>query len=110
MLKSDEVELKGGMFTFMSLRLHTSDMETIDRRLAEKVQQAPGFFRDSPVVVDLTALETQSESDLDMGRLLECIREHRLLPIVASVADKSSRFASAIALPTLGGERRETSE
>lgn len=108
MLKSDVVELKGGMFTFMSLRLHTSDLDIIGKRLAEKVQQAPGFFRDSPVVVDLTALEAQPDLDLDVEALLACIREHRLLPIVASVADKTSQLAASITLPLVeSGARRQ---
>lgn len=108
MLKSDAVELKGGMFTFMSLRLHTDDMQIIDRQLADKVQQAPAFFRDSPVVVDLTALETATDCRLDPDALLACIRAHRLLPIVASVADKSSQLARSIALPLVeSGARRQ---
>jgi len=53
-----DVELKGGMYTFMSLKLYTNDISTIDERIAEKVQQAPGFFKNTPIVVDLTELDT----------------------------------------------------
>ena len=61
------VELKGGMYTFMSLKLHTSDIKVIDEKLADKVQQAPGFFKDTPVVIDLTVLEEQGE-EIDARR------------------------------------------
>ena len=70
------VELKGGMYTFMSLKLHTSDMDVIDAKLADKVQQAPSFFKDTPVVIDLTVLE-KAESEIDAARLLECIKRHK---------------------------------
>lgn len=106
---NNEVELKGGMYTFMSLKLHTSDLNIIDARLADKVQQAPGFFKDTPVVVDLSVIESlQANSDgdqtspiPDLSALFERIRAHKLVPIVASVADKSSPFAAAIELPLI---------
>ncbi len=96
------VELKGGMYTFMSLKLHTSDMDVIDAKLADKVQQAPSFFKDTPVVIDLTVLE-KAESEIDAARLLECIKRHKLIPIVASTSDKSSPMAQSIALPLIDG-------
>ncbi len=99
----NEVELKGGMYTFMSLKLHTADLSIIDERIADKVQQAPGFFKDSPVVVDLSGVEAvlSDEASFDVAELFERIRAHRLIPIVASVTDKSSPFAASIALPLL---------
>ncbi|MFK7854439.1 MAG: septum site-determining protein MinC [Granulosicoccus sp.] len=100
------VELKGGMYTFMSLKLHTSDMAVIDEKLADKVQQAPGFFKDTPVVVDLSVLE-ELDSSLDGKALLDCIRRHNLVPIVASIGNKSSPLAQSIAIPLVdGGARR----
>ena len=100
-----DVELKGGMYTFMSLKLYTSDIDTIDQCIAEKVQQAPGFFKDTPVVVDLTELDV-AELSLDTSVLLERIRSHKLAPIVASVVDKSGSLAGQIALPLIEGVAR----
>jgi len=100
------VELKGGMYTFMSLKLHTSDMSVIDEKLADKVLQAPSFFKDTPVVIDLSVLEEQDES-IDGKALLECIRRHKLVPIVASIGDKTSRLAESISIPLIeSGARR----
>lgn len=100
------VELKGGMYTFMSLKLHTSDMHVIDEKLADKVLQAPSFFKDTPVVIDLSVLEERGE-DIDGKALLECIRRHKLVPIVASISDKSSPLALSIAIPLIeSGARR----
>ena len=104
------VELKGGMYTFMSLKLHTSDMDVIDEKLADKVQQAPGFFMDTPVVVDLSVLE-DLDSDIDGKALIDCIRRHNLVPIVASIGNKSSPLAQSIAIPLIeGGSRRASAE
>lgn len=110
---NNEVELKGGMYTFMSLKLHTADLDVIDERLGGKVQQAPGFFKDSPVVVDLSFIEEQlAEGDtFDTDDLIKRIRAHKLVPIVASVLDKSSPFAASIALPLMeAGIKRQKSD
>lgn len=103
------VELKGGMYAFMSLKLHTNDMSVIDEQLADKVQQAPGFFKDTPVVIDLSILEEQ-HAEIDGKALLDCIRRHKLVPIVASISNKSSPLAQSIAIPLIeSGARRNGS-
>lgn len=91
------------MYTFMSLKLRTTDLSVIDERIADKVLQAPGFFKDSPVVVDFTDIESEIDNvaSFNTADLFDCIRAHQLVPIVASVSDKSSPFASSIALPLL---------
>ncbi len=97
------------MYTLLSLKLHTADLEAIDRALASKVQQAPGFFKDTPVVLDLTLIDDPvSPVTLDAIALLDCIRKHQLQPIVANVSNNSSPLALSIALPLLeGGTRRQ---
>jgi len=104
----NEVELKGGMYTFMSLKLHTADLNVIDKQIADKVQQAPGFFKNSPVVVDFSGIEAvlANGQSLDTADLIKRIQKHQLMPIVASVTDKSSPFAASIALPLLEASTR----
>ena len=122
MTSDKAVEMKGGMYAFMSLRLHSMDLDAIERALAEKVQQAPGFFKDTPVVIDLSALEAAaSEADdvagadagpgepatFDGPALLERVRRTGLVPIVASTGDKSSPLAASVSLPLIeAGARR----
>ena len=115
MSSQKEVELKGGMYTFMSLKLRTTNLDTISEQLKSKVQQAPSFFKDTPVVLDLSYLDGDDDqpSELDGADLLDCIRSHNLLPIVASVSNKSSPLAGSIALPLIEGgaqRQRATSE
>ncbi len=100
-----DVELKGGMYTFMSLKLYTGDIDKIDQLIADKVQQAPGFFKDTPVVVDLTDLDV-AEVSVNTSALLERIRRHKLVPIVASVVNKSGQLAEEVALPLIEGVAR----
>jgi len=109
MLSSKQgVELKGGMYTFMSLKLHTYDTQIIDQQLADKVQQAPAFFKDTPVVIDLSILEQQDDADIDTNALLDCVKRHELVPIVVSIGDKSSPLVRSIKVPLIeSGSRRQ---
>lgn len=93
----------------MSLKIGVADIDIIDASLADKVQQAPGFFSDTPIVVDLTPLDDDQDAaaSLDGLALIQCIKKHKLVPIVAATGDKSSPLAESIALPLIeGGARR----
>jgi len=89
----------------MSLKLYTGDIDTIDQRIADKVQQAPGFFKDTPVVIDFTDLDI-AEVSLDTEALVERIRSHHLVPIVASVVNKGGELATQLSLPLIEGVAR----
>ena len=131
MTSDKAVEMKGGMYAFMSLRLHSTDLDAIERALVDKVQQAPGFFKDTPVVVDLSALEAPparepgeredededasapdggAPTTLDGEGLIRCIRRAGLVPIVASTGDKSSPLAASVSLPLIESGARRSAE
>lgn len=98
------VELKGSMYTFLSLKLHSSDLSAVNDALADKVQQAPGFFSNTPIVVDLTAIE--DNTGVDAKGLLAAIRDHKLVPIVASVHNRDGELAREIDLPLVEARDR----
>lgn len=97
------------MYTFLSLKLRTVDPEIISNVLADKVQQAPGFFNNAPVVIDLSYIEDQEP---DVEKVLAAVREHKLAPIVASVQHKDSDLAKSLKLPLVeaGPRAQETKD
>lgn len=98
------------MYTFLSLQVHSTDTTQIARVLADKVQQAPGFFSNTPVVVDLTRVE--SSASLDAGALLKTIRDNRLVPVVVGLSDRGSALADSLDIPVveIGVDRPRTDE
>jgi len=48
------IELKGASFTLSILKLLDCDLKTIESELSEKIAQAPHFFIDAPLVLDLS--------------------------------------------------------
>ncbi len=74
------IELKGGLFTLTVLYLRTADYEVIDQHLAQRAEQAPGFFRNNPVVIDLGDFMSNA-TPLDFGRLRELLWRRGLMPV-----------------------------
>jgi septum site-determining protein MinC len=73
-------ELKSGTFILPTLLMSGLDTETIDGLLCERVAKAPNFFRNTPVVLDLTnAHKTKPQSDLAIA--VGAIRGYGLVPI-----------------------------
>lgn len=81
LLDTDPVfHLKGGMLTMTVVELIQQAPERFAIQLAEKVEQAPNFFQDTPVLISLEKLE----GDLDIAGLvglLRTCRNHGLLPV-----------------------------
>ena len=72
-------QLKGTTVTVVVLELSHYCPDSFPQQLAEKVQQAPQFFDQSPLLINLEKLTADSPPDL--ARLLEQCREQRLQPI-----------------------------
>ncbi|AHF73759.1 Septum site-determining protein MinC [Candidatus Sodalis pierantonius str. SOPE] len=50
------IELKGSNFTLSVIHVHDAQPEEIRRAIDEKVEQAPGFLQDAPVVINVAGL------------------------------------------------------
>ncbi len=73
-------ELKSGHVTLPNLRLLTSDLDSLDEQLLARVQQAPGFFRNTPVVIDLSSVAEQN-AEIDFALLVGLMRGYGMLPV-----------------------------
>ena len=74
------IEFKSSTFSVPVLVLASDDLPVIEQQLQEKVSLAPEFFKNSPVVLDLQALNKQG-SAIDIAALTDIIRKVGLLPI-----------------------------
>ncbi|HHX35025.1 MAG TPA: septum site-determining protein MinC [Gammaproteobacteria bacterium] len=88
LVKAPVFQLKGSMLALTILELSSNDLDCLDTQLAEKVEQAPQFFQDAPIILALDKY-TQSTEALDLPRLLDICRKHglRTLAIRSEDAD-----------------------
>jgi septum site-determining protein MinC len=84
------LELKAAAFTLPVIRLLGLDMDAVEAQLVPKVEQAPGFFRNTPVVIDLAALSA-SDADIGFPQLVGLLRGLGMIPV--GVRGGSSRPA-----------------
>ncbi|MFZ1828812.1 MAG: septum site-determining protein MinC [Candidatus Competibacteraceae bacterium] len=105
-------ELKGSLFTLTVLHLFQMDRTAIERHLVEKVKQAPSFFNNTPVVIDLEGM-TDSPDDLDFNGLYELLRAHGMVPVGlrngTPLQQAAARLAGLPALPesrAIGGAKK----
>ncbi|MDG4555159.1 MAG: septum site-determining protein MinC [Candidatus Competibacter sp.] len=98
-------DLKGSLFTLTVLHLFKLDRVAIERHLTEKIKQAPGFFNNTPVVIDLEGLE-ESRDGVDFAALYELLKGCGMVPVgIRNGNPKLQAVARLAGLPLLPESR-----
>jgi septum site-determining protein MinC len=74
------LEIKAGLVTLPILKLPTSDIRFVANQLHDRIRQAPEFFRNAPVVIDLGEIATHDD-EVDFPALMELLRCFDLIPV-----------------------------
>lgn len=73
-------DLKSASLPVVAVLLKTTDAAQFAAELAERVADAPGFFDNDPVLIDL-ALVREAEESIDFAAIVAVLRDHRTLPV-----------------------------
>ncbi len=93
------LEFKSSTFSVPVLVLSSNDLIIIEQQLQEKINQAPEFFKNSPLVFDLQELN-KHEIDIDFTALTALIRTLGLLPIgIRGGTPQQNQQAIALGIP-----------
>lgn len=101
-------ELKGSLFTLTVLHLFQLDRTAIEQYLAAKVKQAPGFFNNTPVVIDLEGLAQPRNGldGVDFHGLYELLRQYGMAPVgIRNGSPELQSAARQAGLPALPDSR-----
>ena len=102
--KTSPFDLKGSLFTLTVMHLYQTDFGAIDQLLGDKISQAPGFFQNVPVIIDLEALPADTE--FDFKALYDLLRNRGMIPVaVRNGSDELNRAATTSGLPVLPASR-----
>lgn len=99
------LQLRGGAFTLLVLRMVDPKDQAFYSWLADKVMQAPNFFRHAPVVIDLQDLA--HAPPFNMAELGRRLRQHWLVPIGVQNGTEEQNKAAVNAGLSLFPEGRE---
>lgn len=73
-------QIKGSLFTLSVLQILQPSLDELEKQITIKVKQAPQFFNNTPMVVDLTSIEKNIDIDF-ISQLNQLLKKHTLLPI-----------------------------
>ncbi len=74
------LEFKSSTFSVPVLVLSSDDQITVEQQLLAKIQLAPEFFKNSPLILDVQELNKHN-IDVDVAAIIGIIRKLGLLPI-----------------------------
>lgn len=73
-------QLKGGLFTLTVLHLQTNDLKEFEETLDTKIAESPDFFKQLPVIVDLSQLP-EDALHLDFNWLKNLLINQGIIPV-----------------------------
>ncbi|MFZ9034816.1 MAG: septum site-determining protein MinC [Francisellaceae bacterium] len=73
-------QLKGSLFTLSVLQVLKTSLSELEKQLTVKIKQVPQFFNNTPMVIDLMAVEEQVD-ELYIEKLNAMLKKHTLLPV-----------------------------
>jgi septum site-determining protein MinC len=95
-------ELKAAGFTLPIIRLLEADIEAVAAELGARVEQAPEFFRNTPVVIDLSAFP-EGGGEVEFPLLVGLLRGYGMIPFGVRGGNKAqNEAAEAMELAILG--------
>ena len=100
-MNSTPCALKAAAFTLPVLKIYEPDTDAVATLLAERVNKAPDFFRNAPIVIDLQA-SASSDGLVDIPLLIGLLRGYELIPVGLKGGDAAqNQVAEAMELAIL---------
>jgi septum site-determining protein MinC len=101
------LEFKSSTFTVPVLVLAENDLNAIEAQLTIKIQQAPEFFKNSPLIIDLNKISTKN-LEIDLAGVFEIARTVDLQPIgIRGGNETTNQQAQKLNIALLAEERKQ---
>lgn len=98
-LQKAALEFKSTSLTVPVLLLASNNLSHIELQLKEKITQAPEFFKNSPLLIDLQKLNSQN-LDCELPDLVKLVRDLGFMPIgIRGGSEQQNHIALEIKLP-----------
>ncbi len=78
------MQLKGGLFTLTTIQILSNNLQLLEEELNVKIEQAPNFFNNAPIVIDLYHLsknEVNKDNYIDFTALKHILVNKKLIPV-----------------------------
>ena len=103
-------QLKGGLYPLTALQLLGTNLDLFKVQLENKIKQAPKFFFNAPIVLDLQKIQ-QPDIIIDFKKLYDILLSLSLIPVgVKGGLPEQLAAAALVGLPTFQDTGKETKE
>jgi len=93
------IEFKSSSFSVPVLVIQHTELKQIKHQLKEKIAQAPEFFKNSPLLIDLQNCNN-TEQAFDLATLIEFLHTEKLFPIgISSGNEEQNKLALELHIP-----------
>ncbi len=72
-------QLKGGLYPLTAIQLISNNLSAIEQQLEQKIKQAPKFFLNAPIVIDLNKMN--QNFPIDFNKLKDLLQAKQLIPV-----------------------------
>ncbi len=105
---ANTLEFKTSTFSVPVLLVATDDLSLLEKQLVQKINQAPEFFKNSPLVLDLQEINIQNHK-VDLNALVAVIRKAGLFIVgIRAGNDLQNKQALEIGIPVYPAQDRES--
>lgn len=92
----------------MTLHVKSVDKAALESELEKKVRQAPGMFKNAPMLIDLHSIKNRKGDSLDVAYLIELLQKHGINPLGIRGGNKEQlSLANEAGLPVLAENKAE---
>lgn len=103
------LEFKSSTFFAPILILFNNDMIAIEEALQEKINLAPEFFKDSPLIIDLRELN-KLQQDFDFAQIVQIVRKVGFFPVgIRGGNEQQNMQARTLSIPVDNGRDQASS-
>ncbi|KMT66507.1 septum site-determining protein MinC [Catenovulum maritimum] len=107
-MSDSTIELKGSGFTLSVLHLQSSNVAETCQALADKIKQAPQFFKMAPIVINIEKLDG---AIIDFTELKQKLADLDVVPVgISGATDKQKSVIKAAGLACLNEAKSPTNK
>ena len=106
-------DFRSATLTLTVLELHYFEENAFEATIRDKIRQAPGFFKDLPLVIGLDRFQGAA-ADLDFFQIIGCCRRHSIQVVAVKGGDddmrRLARNAALACLPSSDSNRTRSKD
>lgn len=102
--------LKADLVAMTVLQITEASTEAIEQQLTDAIAKAPAYFKDAPIIIDISKIPVTLKEFVDLAALSNMLKKHQLCPIgIRGSLDKQDETLKQLGLVKLNARMNSQS-